>query len=329
MDFLREYFRLRRRGLVLFILCCGIFAAAFALYGIPLKTVFYPAGLCAALSLGFLCFDCCRHYRKHKTLRLLEGLPENMLETLSVYDSLPDQDYQNLLARMKTAQQDMISDADIRFRDSVDYYTTWVHQIKTPIAAMYLALQNEDTGLSRKLTEELMRVEQYADMVLTYLRLDSDSTDYVFREVSLDEVIRPSLRKFAGHFIGRGLRLDYAPISETVITDEKWLAFVFEQILSNALKYTPAGSIHIYLQSPLTLCVQDTGIGIAPEDLPRIFERGYTGCNGRADRKATGLGLYLCKRILHNLQHGITVESAPGQGTVVRLHLEQDRSRKE
>ena len=108
-----------------------------------------------------------------------------------------------------------------------------------------------------------------------------------------------------------------------VLTDEKWLVFVLEQILSNALKYTKSGSIHIYLSpdAPKTLVIEDTGIGIAAEDLPRIFEKGFTGCNGRTDKKASGIGLYLCRRICRNLSHTITAQSQTDQGTTIRIGM--------
>ncbi len=209
----------------------------------------------------------------------------------------------------------------IRHQDTVDYYTTWVHQIKTPIAAMGLVLQQEDTEDSRRLSEELQRIEQYVDMVLTYLRLGSRETDYVFAQVDLDKLLRGCIRKYAGQFIRRHLALDYQNINCQVLTDEKWLAFVVEQVLSNALKYTREGSVSIYLESPCTLCIRDTGIGIAPEDLPRIFEKGYTGYNGRSEKKATGLGLYLCRQICDRLKSTIAAESVPGEGTVIRIGL--------
>lgn len=156
-------------------------------------------------------------------------------------------------------------------------------------------------------------------MVLCYLRLDSDSTDYVLKEYELDELIRQAVRKYAASFIRKKLRLEYEPVNCRVLTDEKWMLFVLEQVLSNALKYTKAGSISISQESPGILCIRDTGIGIAPEDLPRIFEKGYTGYNGRSDKKASGIGLYLCKRICRNLGHRIAAESAVGTGTVIRI----------
>ena len=205
------------------------------------------------------------------------------------------------------------------------YYTVWAHQIKTHIAAMRLSLQNEDTPLTRKLTNDLYHIEQYVEMVLTFLRLNSDSTDYVFKEYDLDNIVQSAVKKFSSEFIGRKLRLIYDPLNTSVITDEKWLSFVIEQVLSNALKYTPSGSITISLVGEKTLRIEDTGIGIAPSDLPRIFENGYTGFNGRTDKTASGIGLYLCRRVCNNLGHTITANSTVDVGTAIDIDLTQTK----
>ena len=163
-------------------------------------------------------------------------------------------------------------------------------------------------------------------MVLAFVRLDTDSTDYVICEKDLDTIVKQAIRKFSSQFINRKLQLEYQPIFATVVTDEKWLQFVIEQVLSNAVKYTPSGgTVSVDLEAPKILCIRDTGIGIAPEDLPRIFEKGYTGYNGRTDKKASGIGLYLCKRICENLGHTIAVTSSPDSGTVVRINLSQKK----
>ena len=145
----------------------------------------------------------------------------------------------------------------------------------------------------------------------------------MIREYELDGIVRQAVRMYASVFIRKKLRLIYEPLELKILTDEKWLLFVISQVLSNALKYTPSGTVTIYKKEPQTLCIKDTGIGIAPEDLPRIFEKGYTGSNGRADKKASGIGLYLCRRICTNLGHKITVHSVPGEGTEVCIYLER------
>ena len=192
---------------------------------------------------------------------------------------------------------------------------------------MRLTLQSEDSDTARRLSSDLRRVEQYVEMVMVYLRLDSESTDFVIRTYDLDGIIRAAVRPFAGEFIGRRLQLHYEPLDYRAVTDEKWLGFVIGQGLSNALKYTSRGGITISMPEHGILSIRDTGMGIAPEDLPRIFEKGYTGLNGRTDRKATGLGLYLCRRVCENLGIGLRAESTPGTGTTVFLDLSQRQRR--
>lgn len=312
---------------LLLLLCCGgIYAAVFSLYRLPAEASLYPTALCAMLLAGVGLRQAKKSRTKHRTLTYLAALPDSLTEQLQGFDGRLDKDYRAIIDALVRREAEERESNRLTLEDRMDYYTTWVHQIKTPIASMRLALEKEDTALSRQLREDLFRVEQYVEMVLTYQRLDSESTDYVFRECDLDTVIRGSLRKFASQFIGRGIRLCYEPCTGSVVTDEKWLSFVLEQVLSNALKYTREGSITVSFRDGI-LEIRDTGIGIAPEDLPRIFEKGYTGFNGRTDKKASGLGLYLCRRICDGLGHGITVASQPGKGTAVHLDLRQTHQR--
>ena len=175
---------------------------------------------------------------------------------------------------------------------------------------------------ARRLSSELRRVERYAEMVLTYQRLDAENGDWVFREYEVDVLMRRAVRRFSQEFILRKLKMEDVPTGRTIVTDEKWFGFVLEQLLSNALKYTREGGIRIFAEGD-TLVIRDSGIGIAPEDLPRVFDRGYTGYNGRTDRRATGLGLYLCRRICEKLNLPLTLESTPGVGTDARIGLKQ------
>ena len=323
MELLKMYVKQRKHGIILFFACSMIFLLAFLLYDLPLGAALYPTALCLILSLLFFLWDLRHIQRKHRKLAELCRLPAELIRDLPEIQSTDDADYQAVIEALLRQQKQLQTNFSVVYQDMVDYYTIWVHQIKTPIAAMRLALQKEDTALSRQLTEELQRIEQYVEMVLAFLRLDSPSRDYVFREQELDPIIRDAVRKFAGSFIRKKIRLCYEPIHEKVLTDEKWLSFVIEQVLSNAIKYTNEGSITITMEEPKILCIRDTGIGIAPEDLPRVFEKSYTGYNGRSDKKASGIGLYLCKRICGNLGHRITIWSSMESGTVVQLDLDQ------
>ena len=327
--FFRLYLRAQRRGMLFLGFCCLIFTVSFALYGLPLGAVLYPAALCAAAGGIILLLSLRKSRAVCQELSLMQHHPADLPDELPAAQSPQEQAYQALLLALHTDRQKLKSDMNARYHDMTEYYTVWAHQIKTPIAAIRLALQNEDTPLSRRLTGEVGRVEQYVQMALTYLRLGSDSSDYVIRSCALDDIVRPAVRRFAGEFIQRKIQLNYQMLNYTVITDEKWLGFVVEQVLSNALKYTPQGSVSIYMEPEGVLCIRDTGIGIAPDDLPRVFEKGYTGYNGRSHGKASGLGLYLCREILTRLGHSDSAESQVDHGTTIRIDLRQHKTMQE
>lgn len=323
MKLLLQYLKQRRRIFLISILFCAIFAVSFLLYHLPIGAVIYPAILCVAAGIIIMVFDFSRIKREHEVLQRIRTMTDAIAGTFPKIDSIKDEDYQQIIQLISEEHSAYRNETNRKYSDMIDYYTVWVHQIKTPIASMRLHLQTEDSALARKLTADLYRIEQYVEMVLTFLRLNSESTDYVIKEYDLDKIIKQTVRKLSSEFIGRKLSLIYEPLNTTVITDEKWLSFVIEQVLSNALKYTPAGSITITLENEKTLRIRDTGIGIAPEDIPRIFENGYTGYNGRSDKRASGIGLYLCKRICSNLGHTITAQSIVDVGTIIDIDLAQ------
>lgn len=325
MGLFLKYLKQRRRYIAAGAAFCAVFALSFYFYRLPLGAVLHPAALCALLAVIFAIIDFLRVRKLHTSLSGLKNPDAILLEDLPLPDGITEEDYQNLIDILKRGYTGLSAENNRRLADTVSYYTVWVHQIKTPIAAMKLALQNEDAPAARRLSNELFRIEQYVEMVLTYLRLNADSTDYLIKEYDLDKIIRRSVKKFAGEFIERKLTLSYTPAEAQIITDEKWLSFVIEQVLSNALKYTPSGEISVYFESG-RIVIKDTGIGIAPEDLPRIFENGYTGCNGRRDRQASGLGLYLCRQICENLGHKISAESAVGEGTTVLIDVSRKKT---
>lgn len=325
MNLFLRYMKQKRKTFAFVTICSLIFLICFYLYQLPLEAVLYPMGLCLIVGMICLAYDFGQVRKKYKKLELMKQGTELIAEYLPQAESLEEEAYQQIISLLSEQQQEMQSAMDQKYSDMIGYYTVWVHQIKTPIAAMRLHLQNEDTPLARKLSGDLFRIEQYVEMVLTYLRLDSESSDYVIKEHDLDGIVRSAVKKFSSEFISRRIQLKLDEIHTTIITDEKWLSFVIEQVISNALKYTPSGFVAIYMEEPKTLCIKDTGIGIAAEDVPRIFEKGYTGYTGRMDKKASGIGLYLCRKICENLGHKIWVASEPDKGTIVRIDLEQKK----
>lgn len=347
-----QYLRSKLNGIVLFLACMATFFAVCLLYQLEnLQKLLYAFFLWAFIGLCHGAFQFGKYVRRASALDAACRNVENMQAFLPVPDGALETQYRHMIDMLLEERRQLLSHVNYKDMDMSDYYTMWAHQIKVPIAAMGLLLQNaesraeatdaepaamplteteledpsENEGhapISRLLSEELFRIEQYVDMVLYYQRLDSITSDFLFKSYELRDIVHQAVKKHAMLFISKRLSLHMGDLSRMVITDEKWLQFVIGQILSNALKYTARGGIAIRLERDaerIQLCIEDTGIGIRPEDLPRIFERGFTGYNGRLDKKSTGIGLYLCKKILDKLSHTIEVTSEPGKGTRVAI----------
>lgn len=313
---------LRRQYKLILMLClfAAVFAAVFSLYDLPAEAVAYAAALCLSIGAVLFAVGFAGYVRRRRELERLSRNVREAVLPLPPPNGALEADYQALLRAVCEDRAYLEAEAENQRRDMVDYYTLWAHQIKTPIAAAGLLLQ-ENPPDPAALSVELLKIEEYVEMVLSYLRLGSETTDYVLRRCVLDGLVRRCARKYARLFILKKIALRFDETRRTVLTDEKWLGFVVGQLFSNALKYTPVGgTIRVYGDGE-TLVIADTGIGIRAEDLPRVFEKGFTGYNGREDKKSTGIGLYLCRRILSKLGHDITIASRPGQGTIVRLTL--------
>lgn len=317
-----EYLKQYRYVTVLFAVSLCICAVVFGLYGSELEAVFYSFGLCLAL---FISVGTARFVHYVKKYRERKNVLNNIMLTANALPSAEtalEEDYREMILILKQMLDDKITEKDSDLQESIEYYTTWVHQIKIPISVMQMILQGEDTDEHRELSLQLFRIEQYVEMVLNYIRLGG-SSDFVFKEYDLDAIIKQAVHKYAPQFIRKHIRLKYESVNVKVITDEKWFSFMLEQLLSNAVKYTEKGQITISVTEDNILMISDTGIGIAKEDLPRIFEKGFTGYNGREDKKSTGLGLYLCRLTADRLSHRIWAESEVGKGSVFSVELKR------
>jgi len=314
------YLKCRCWPLLLLGACTGVFAWVLTLYQLPAEAAGYGGLLCLIILLTAGLMDFFRWRRKVLFLESLRGQAALLISLVPEPGDLGEAAYRELLLELDEDRRTAVSALDARMRESVDYYTMWVHQIKTPISAMRLILQEDESERGRALSAELFRVERYVELVLSYLRLGGDATDYVIRQADLDPILRQAARKYAPLFIRGRVSLDMQETGLRALTDEKWLQLVVEQVLSNAVKYAPGGHVKIWGAAD-QLFIEDDGVGIAPEDLPRIFDRGFTGCNGRMDKRATGIGLYLCRQICRRLGHTIGVDSELGRGTRVTIGL--------
>lgn len=326
---IRRYLREHLPLAGLLALFAGTFALVLSLYHLPTEPVAYASALCAIMGLIALIWGFVRYRRAHQARAHVLNAPHLLLDELPSPRTLSEADDQAIMQRLLHDIRAAQSDLAAYRQDSTDYFTAWVHQIKTPLSVMRLQLQSEDTPENRAMLAELFQMEQYVTMALSYARLGNPTKDLVLTRVPLDPVIRQAIRDFAPLLIRKKLRLQYEPTAESALTDSKWLLFILHQLLSNAVKYTDRGRVSIRVTSAPAIIVADTGIGIAPEDVPRVFEKGYTGYNGRGGQKSTGLGLYLVHQTAEMLHCRVSLSSRIGEGTSVTIDLHQEELGKE
>lgn len=331
------YLKKNRKPILFYLLFLGVFYLVLYLYGVRADALGYAVFLSLVTFIVLGLFDLWRYQARIKTIgEAFRNMPYE-LGSLPAPLDIPEEKYQEEVRMLGERLVLQENDSRRSRQEMLDFYSLWAHQIKTPLAAMNLLLQSEearedkDAKIFQEMHMEMFKTGQYVDMVLSYLRAEDMSSDLLLKEYSLDEIVRQAVRKYSGMFILKKIRLEYEPCKEIVLTDEKWLLFVLEQLLSNALKYTEKGFIRIRMEqgSPAVVLIEDSGIGIQAEDLPRVFEKGFTGYNGRQDKKSTGIGLYLCRMICEKLNHTVTITSDPGKGTAVRLDLTRKEMRHE
>ena len=344
------YLRARLAPVLFYVIeaCLFLMVAALYGYGGVLANMTYALGLAAFFGGCFFVWDYMKYREKYKALtRILSA--EERSDSLPQTSSGMERVYQQIIMAQEAEKKALVTQLDEKQQNMADYYTMWTHQIKVPLSAMDLLLQNADavssanrmadgggeTQIARQLREEVFKTGQYVDMALHYARMESISSDLAFARLEVDELVKKALKKFWLLFSGAGISLQLEACHTYVVTDGKWFSFVIEQVLSNALKYTKTGAISIYgtdesgarvTEACGYLVIEDTGIGIEESDLPRIFERGFTGYNGRMENKSTGIGLYLCRQIMDRLGLSIHVESERGRGTKVFLGIAQEAS---
>lgn len=317
-----DYLNYRKSFYIISFLIIGIYNFVFYLYDVYNGACLYASLLACVVILVYCLFDFYQFYQKSKQLDYMLDLDYIYTSDLSLPKNKIEKQYQELLLKIDNLHKSLENQNSQDYEDMINYFTLWVHQIKTPISALRLLIQSEETT-SNDLYMQILKIEQYVDMVMHYMKMYQMSSDLSLKYYSLSSIINDVIKKQASFFIYKKIKLQLDPIDLEVLTDEKWLSFVIEQILSNALKYTKKGSIYIYVKDE-TLYIEDTGIGIKKEDLPRLFEKGFTGYNGRLDKKASGLGLYLCYQIIKNLGYKINIQSTLGIGTCVAIDLHVD-----
>lgn len=299
------YIRASRKYVALYAITAGIFTLTMYLSGQDMLYVRYALALTAFIAAFTFVICGISYVRRLQKLRasvLASDLPR-------LRDAI-EAEYARLIIESENERIAATRNAEAAHEDNLNYYTLWIHQIKTPIAALRLSLPKDD----ELVLGELIKIERYADMALQYVKLSDISTDLIIESCDLNDIARQAVKKYALLFVKKKLSVSIEPLKSDVLTDAKWLRFILEQLISNAVKYTKTGGVSIYMNGN-ALIVEDTGIGIMPADLPRIFEKGFTGMNGRADARASGIGLYLSRRAADALSITLTAESEVGKGS--------------
>ena len=315
------YLKYRLLLLLLWGVSTGIFLAVQFLSGQQIEFAWYAVLLTGIILLLILIPDGIRFFKKHSSLKKIEDLLSQFEPEFPEPSNLLERYYTEIAKGLHACFRQAKDDLANAHSKNLEYYTLWVHQIKTPISALRLVLQNApDSPDKTVMLQELFGIERYTELALQYTRIGSIASDLVIEQCDLDSIVRECVRKYALPFIYKKLSIEMEGLSQCVVSDAKWLRFIIEQLLSNAVKYTKEGGVRISFYAG-ALVISDTGIGIRPEDLPRIFEKGYTGYNGRVDNRASGIGLYLSKKVADALSIDISVESDLCKGTAVTLRF--------
>lgn len=314
--FLKHHLYSRRFILLLLLIVFSIMGMFAFIFEDGRSLLEYQLLLAFLLASFFLGMDLASAYKEYRNqLFYASGRPQTALEAL-LFEKL---------ALLEMDKKNRAIEEREKLNDLMDYYTLWAHQIKTPIAASSLLVgEIEDKKVKNQLEQELFKIESYVNIVLQYLRLESFHEDLVLKKENAEDLVKEIVKKYAIFFIQKGLSLNLHDLDRTIITDRKWFVVILEQVLSNSLKYTSQGGIEIYFQED-ALYIKDSGLGIQDADLLRVFERGFSGYNGRLTQQSSGLGLYLSKKIADELGHQISIASQVGHGTTVMISFSEKK----
>ncbi|MCX4326504.1 MAG: sensor histidine kinase [Lachnospiraceae bacterium] len=315
-----------RLFIIIFVVETALASSIMALNNTDSEEIIYAVCIMFFVAFAVCIFDFYWFYKKYRELKDIEKNIEILFDSFPAPDGCIEEEYQVLIKKLAYYFNGVLNNNTNTFKEMEEYYTMWIHQIKTPIAAMKLLLQEKPAEFDVSYEQaQLFRIEQYAEMALQYIRLGAGSTDFVIKKFNLHDTTKEAVHKYARMFIQKKIKLDFKDFDALVVSDAKWIRFVIEQILSNAIKYTSQGSVSIYCETStkyVILFIEDTGAGINSADLPRICEKGYTGYNGHdsySGQFSTGIGLYMCNKIIKKLSHEMEIESEEGKGTKVKI----------
>ena len=265
-------------------------------------------------------------------LKMLEELDEKYLitEIIKTPNFLEGQIFKNSLEQIDKSTLENVNKYKYMTEDYKEYIELWIHEIKIPISASKMVIENNKNAITKSIDEELDKVENYIEQALFYARSNTVEKDYYIRKVFLKEIVTESIKKNKSSLIQEKISIDIHDLDIEVNTDNKWIVFILNQIIQNSIKYRKKENsvIEIYAnqgKENVILYIKDNGIGIKQGEITRVFEKGFTGTNGRlSNKKSTGIGLYLCKKLCNKLGIGIELNSVQNEGTEVKLVFPQN-----
>lgn len=286
--------------------------------------------VCLYITIGYF-------YRKAFFKGLVETI-ENAEEQFAIlFPEVQTNQQKRFLELLKKIHQDnrnQLQHLNDEKKDQQEFILSWIHEVKLPIAASRLLMENSENKttdyLIDKFEDELDKIDNYVEQALYYSRIDSFSTDYFITEVTANQIIKSSVKKYSKLFINKEIQFQMDDSTQFVQSDSKWLGFVIDQIIANSIKYTERdGKVAVQFEEDdreKRISILDSGIGIATEDLSRVFQKGFTGLTGRNQPKSTGIGLYLAKQLTRKLGHTLSIQSEEGKYTKVTIHFPKIRN---
>ncbi|MFU7517207.1 sensor histidine kinase [Clostridium sp. HCS.1] len=318
---------------ILFIFFSVIILIFTSILLLALKVDFYAVIFIFSINfIGILLYHIYDYFNKKKyydeLLMNLEALDKKYLisDVIDEGNFLESKILYNVICEATKSMKDDISELKINSNEYREYIELWVHEVKTPIASSKLIIENNKSELTKSIGEEITKVENYIEQVLFYARSNALEKDYIIKELDLKSSVNKVIRRNSKVLIEKKIKIEISELEKIVYTDSKWLEFIINQVLSNSIKYIDDSKkenrIKFYTKNigeNVVLYIEDTGIGMNEKDVIKVFEKGYTGENGRKFGKSTGMGLYLCKKLTQKLGLGINIESEIKKGTKISI----------
>lgn len=322
LGILKDYIKSQFTNILLYFVSVTLLSYMITiLYNVEKEKIIYPLVIVSLSYCFYFIFNFIKFYKKYIILDTLINQKENTYTEITKNNHILENKYITIINKLQKENKKIIDTNRNKNKEIEAYYLMWTHQIKTPISAIYFLIENLEDDSKLKLEAEVFKIEEYVNNNLAYFKLDSSNNDFLIETINLKDLLKGIIKKYANLFFLKKLKLEFNVTDKIIVSDKKCLSLILEQVISNAIKYTKnEGVIKIYNENN-TIIIEDNGIGIKKEDIPRIFDKGFTGYNGRLNKKSTGIGLYLSKIAADKLNHSIKIESNQNTGTTVKIKI--------